>query len=133
MSYPHYLLDTHAFYDWSTRQNVSEYFWNFFNEQNEKKTVFVSSVTFWEIGLLHKSKKIKLENLEKWVTNVIDESRVQIIEPTIHNMIQSTLLPPHHKDPFDRLLIAQAMQLNCSFVTKDKIVPQYGIKTFWPD
>lgn len=46
-------------------------------------------------------------------------------------MIESTLLPDYHKDPFDRLLIAQAMSNNALLVTKDKTISRYTIETFW--
>src|SRR5438309_602892 len=40
-------------------------------------------------------------------------------------------LPPHHNDPFDRLLISQALQRNLEFVSADAIFDQYGVKRIW--
>jgi PIN domain nuclease of toxin-antitoxin system len=46
-------------------------------------------------------------------------------------MINSTLLPDHHKDPFDRLLVVQANQNSLLIVTKDKNIDKYEVETFW--
>jgi PIN domain nuclease of toxin-antitoxin system len=46
-------------------------------------------------------------------------------------MIDSVLLPDIHRDPFDRLLIAQAIQNNFLIVTKDKNIQKYDMETFW--
>jgi PIN domain nuclease of toxin-antitoxin system len=46
-------------------------------------------------------------------------------------MIDSTFLPPHHKDPFDRLLLAQAQHNNWILVTRDKLMQAYNVPQFW--
>jgi len=55
----------------------------------------------------------------------------QIIDPNASEMIDSTLLPNYHKDPFDRLLIVQANCNDAIFVTKDETVKAYSVRTFW--
>lgn len=45
--------------------------------------------------------------------------------------IDSTLLPDYHKDPFDRLLVAQANQNSLLIVTKDRNIDKYEVETFW--
>lgn len=109
-------------------------FCTFFDQKNENRHLYVSTVSLWEIALLCRSKKISpIQNLVSWCENTIQSSQIQVIEPNYKDMIESVFLPLHHKDPFDRLLITQARHLNSVFVTKDRIIPQYGIKTFWPD
>ena len=46
-------------------------------------------------------------------------------------MIDSVLFPEFHKNPFDRLLIAQANQNNFLIVTKDQDIQKYDVETFW--
>ncbi|MCA1795657.1 MAG: hypothetical protein LC660_17630 [Desulfobacteraceae bacterium] len=58
-------------------------------------------------------------------------SQIKTMVPSAEEMIESVNLPDLHNDPFDRLLIAQAKNNNCLLVTKDKIIKQYDIKTFW--
>lgn len=45
--------------------------------------------------------------------------------------IDSTLLPPHHKDPFDRILTAQAAHHGLIFVTQDQVIQQYDVPQLW--
>ncbi len=40
-------------------------------------------------------------------------------------------LPDHHKDPFDRLIVAQAKCENLAIITRDAIIPKYDVKTVW--
>lgn len=127
-----YLFDTHAFFGWVTRQNVSGEFLGFFDGQNENEAVSVSTISFWEIALLCKSKRLEIKNVEKWASEVIERSRINVIHPGVTEMIQSTLLPPHHKDPFDRLLTAQARHSKSCLVTKDNLIQKYDVEIFWP-
>jgi len=46
-------------------------------------------------------------------------------------MIDSVSLPDHHKDPFDRLLIAQANRRNMTLVTRDTDIAKYDVSLFW--
>ena len=70
------------------------------------------------------------------LAGVLDEFRltfknIHLTEPSASEMINSALLPDLHKDPFDRLLIAQANQNNFLIVTKDQEIQKYDVETFW--
>lgn len=62
---------------------------------------------------------------------ILSHTNIRLIESSASEMINSTLLPDHHKDPFDRLLIAQAIQNSLSIVTKDINIDKYEVETFW--
>jgi len=126
-----YLLDTHALIFWFSKENVSQEYIDFLDEQNELENLYVSSISFWETALLVKKKRIELEDVNAWRIGLIENSSIKLIRPSAREMIESTNLPDYHKDPFDRLLIVQALTNNCLFVTKDKIIQQYNLKTFW--
>jgi PIN domain nuclease of toxin-antitoxin system len=66
-----------------------------------------------------------------WKNEVIQNSNLQLIDPSAADMIDSTLLPQRHKDPFDRLLIAQAINNGFLLVTKDKAFSGYQVSLFW--
>ncbi len=103
-----YLFDTHALVFWNNKETVSEEFINFFDNQVQQGRLYVSSISFWEIALLLKRGKIAISDLHAWKNEILNITNIRLIEPSASEMIDSTLLPDHHKDPFDRLLIVQA-------------------------
>ena len=126
-----YLLDTHALIFWSSKEWVSKDFLYFFDNQSLKGNVFVSSISFWEVTLLSKKRKVSMRNVHDWKAGLLENTNIKIINPSASDMIDSTLLPDHHKDPFDRLLIIQALRHKSLFVTKDPTILNYSVKTFW--
>jgi len=66
-----------------------------------------------------------------WKNEILSNTNIELINPTSSEMIDSTLLPDHHRDPFDHLLIAQAYRNELFLVTKDKNIQKYSISTFW--
>ncbi len=126
-----YLFDTHALLFWNNREFVSEEFITFFDDEAQKGHVYVSSISFWEIALLVKKGKISMSDVHAWKNEILSNTDIRLVEPSASEMIYSTLLPDYHKDPFDRLLIAQANQNNLVLVTKDKDIQQYGVAVFW--
>ena len=58
-------------------------------------------------------------------------SGITVIDPSADDMIASALLPDLHKDPFDRLLVAQARRHKSGVITRDTVVSQYDVETTW--
>ncbi len=127
----YYLLDTHALIFWNNQFSMSNEFIKFLDKQNQIGTLYVSSISFWEIALLVKKQKLALSDIHAWKNELINNTNITIAEPTVSEMINSTLLPDHHKDPFDRLLIAQANQQEFFLVTQDQTIQKYKVKQFW--
>jgi PIN domain nuclease of toxin-antitoxin system len=126
-----YLLDTHALIFWVEKEEVSPDFIEFFDMQGKKGNVLISSASIWEIALLKKKGRIDVDDLYQWKDDILAHSSAKIIDPSVTDMIDSTLLPDYHKDPFDRLLIAQALNSNAILVTRDKEMSKYSVETFW--
>ena len=126
-----YLFDTHALVFWNNKETVSEEFINFFDNQVQQGRLYVSSISFWEIALLVKKGNIAISDLHAWKNEILNNTNIRLIEPSASEMIDSALLPDHHKDPFDRLLIVQANQNKFLIVTKDRDIHKYQVKTFW--
>ena len=126
-----YLFDTHALIFWYQQADVSPEFLAFFDEQSQQGKLFVSSVSFWEIGLLAQKGRITITNVNTWAKELLALSGIRLAEPSVTEMIDSTLLPSHHKDPFDRLLIAQAKHRDFIFVSRDALVQAYDVTTYW--
>ena len=72
-----------------------------------------------------------MKDTHGWKNEILSNTNIKLINPTSSEMIDSTLLPDHHKDPFDRLLIAQAYRNKLLLVTKDKKIQKYTVSTFW--
>ncbi len=126
-----YLLDTHALIFWASRTDVSIEFITFFDKQEQHGSLYVSSITFWEIAFLVQKGKLSISDTHAWKDELLSNTSLHLINPSASEMIDSTLLPPHHKDPFDRLLIAQANSHNLILVTKDRIIPAYKVSCVW--
>ncbi len=124
-----FLLDTHVFLWWladapelgsQTRARIAE-------PTNE---VFVSAVTGWEIGIKKAmGKLVAPDNLDALVE---DEGFSHLPISFFHGE-QAGALPHHHKDPFDRMLVAQAQAEGLVLVTRDRVIPSYGVRTYNAD
>ena len=91
-----------------------------------RNMVFVSAVTAWEITIKRALGKLKApDDYEEQVRN---KQFTQLDITTQHALATGTLAPVH-KDPFDRLLIAQALTEHMIVVTRDSIMREYGVQT----
>ena len=62
---------------------------------------------------------------------VVAEENFSVIEVGPLYTIRAGLLPLHHRDPFDRLLAAQSLELDVPLISADKIFDSYGVKRIW--
>lgn len=127
----YYLLDTHALILWNLKQGISQEFIQFLDYQDRLGGLLISAISFWEIALLTQKGKLALTDIHAWKGELFQNTNLKLINPTVEEMIDATLLPNHHKDPFDRLLIIQANYHNLLLVTKDSIIRNYAVQTFW--
>ena len=88
--------------------------------------VFVSAITGWEISV--KRAKGKIRAPANLATLIVDRGFTHL-PLTFHHAEQAGNLPMHHRDPFDRFLIAQAQAEGLVLVTRDARIPLYGIRT----
>jgi PIN domain nuclease of toxin-antitoxin system len=116
------LLDTHLFLWWlSNSPALPEQARTLISDR--ENTVFVSAVTFWEIRLKESLGKLRLPtDFEERVAAESFES----LPLTAAQTRQAALLPWRHRDPFDRMLVAQAHAENLTLLTADDSVGAYG-------
>lgn len=126
-----YLFDTHSLVFWDNKEAVSEDYVKFFDKQDQKGNIYVSSISFWEIALLVQKGRIEIKDIHAWKNELLSNTNIHLIDPSATELIDSTLLPDHHKDPFDRVLITQANNKNLLFVTKDQAIQEYNVSVFW--
>ncbi len=88
--------------------------------------VFVSAVTIWEIKIKHTLGKLEIPvNFRE----VLEQQAFAMLSITVDHAHLIGELPPHHRDPFDRMLIAQAMFEHFTLVTRDSRFEQYEVST----
>lgn len=98
--------------------------------------LFFSPVSFWEMGVKTSLGKPNFKLAPKWASRIENELRhngvSQIGIQTSHCARVATL-PWHHRDPFDRMLIAQSIEENLTLLTKDVRIAQYDVAVLWND
>ena len=92
--------------------------------------VFVSAASIWELAL--KRAKVLLDAPEN-LSSVVEQAGFLPLPLTLFHAEQAAMLPMHHRDPFDRMLIAQAQAEGLVLVTRDSYIRRYGIRTMAPD
>lgn len=97
------------------------------------KAVFVSPVTAWEVAIKVKSGKIRMRvPVCEWYRFSLDRFHLQEIPLAAEHLCAAADLPAIHRDPFDRVLVALAMDLNLPIMTSDRSIPAYpGIRAIW--
>ena len=91
-----------------------------------RNDVFVSSVSVWEISIKRSLGKLKApEDL----LSAIEASGLRELPVTFVHADHAGGLPPHHRDPFDRMLVAQAQVEGLTIVTHDSVIAKYGVRT----
>jgi PIN domain nuclease of toxin-antitoxin system len=91
-----------------------------------------SLVSLWEIAI--KIKTGKLNTIGSSVAYIRDEMNaysMELLPIRYEHILALEALPHHHSDPFDRLLIAQALSEGLPILTADRAFRQYGVKTIW--
>jgi len=93
-----------------------------------------STASFWEIGLKQGRKGFDFEIEADWdlvLPKELERIRVARWDIEASDCRSIEALPPHHKDPFDRMLMAQAGNRRFGILTKDPVFAEYSIPTLW--
>ena len=90
--------------------------------------VFVSVVSAWEIAIKQSLGKLDLPKpAEQWLPDVLTRMGLEVAEIGVRAALRVRALPWHHRDPFDRLLVAQAVEEGYTIVTRDDALAAYGV------
>jgi PIN domain nuclease of toxin-antitoxin system len=123
------LLDTHTFIWYS--ESSSELPELVQVEIEDADQVYVSIASLWEIAI-----KVSLGKLVLQADYITFESGLlaaglTLLPISFADTVKVISLPFHHRDPFDRILVAQAMNLNCPLVSRDSILDSYSVQRSW--
>jgi PIN domain nuclease of toxin-antitoxin system len=126
-----YLLDTHVFL-WALRSpgEIADRARAILADPGSE--LLISIVIPWEIAIKSGIGKLKntLDLLDDFEGRA-SAGGFHILETSIRHVIRSGTLPLYHKDPFDRLLISQALDLDVPIIGCDDIFDQYAVKRVW--
>ena len=121
------LLDTHAYLWWLLRSNrlPAAALESITNSGNE---VFSSAVSAWEIATKHRLGRLpEAESVIRNVLASIESAGFEELPITVRDGELAGSLPNHHQDPFDRIIIAQALIRNLAILSNERIFDQYGV------
>jgi PIN domain nuclease of toxin-antitoxin system len=100
--------------------------------QDLDNELLLSAATLWEIAIKVGLKKLTLSlPYSQWMTQALTDLGARVVPITVESADILIGLPNHHRDPFDRLLVAQAMIENSLLVSVDSIFDQYDISRLW--
>ena len=120
------LLDTHSFLWWlnddptlkeAARVSIS----------SPSSTIWVSTASLWEISIKQSLGKLQVD-LSRLIPGILASGFIELPISAEH-ALAAGVLPKHHKDPFDRMLIAQAQVEELTLVTRDSVFGDYGVQT----
>ncbi len=129
-----YLIDPHVFL-WfvGNAKELSKTAKNLI--EDEKNEIFISIASLWEISIKTALGKLTIKgNYESVIDDVTDNS-IQILPVNFAHTVEQNRLPFHHRDPFDRIIVSQAMVENMNFISADAIFDDYlkgfPVKRIW--
>ncbi len=122
------LLDTHIFLWWITdAPELSENARKLIRERRNR--LFWSAASSWEIAIKYASGKLPLpEQPNKFISKELAKNRISSLPISDAHAFEAGNLPLHHKDPFDRMLVAQARLEGLGLISDDPLLIQYDVK-----
>ncbi len=99
---------------------------------DKNNNLFISIASIWEIQIKLQTQKLTLDlPLSTLVKDLQQNSGIQILDITLAHIYALENLPNEHRDPFDRIMIAQAMVEKMPFLSADKVFDLYPIERAW--
>lgn len=93
--------------------------------------LFVSTASLWEMAIKISIKKLKLAQPLAQVIQRLATESIEILPIDTSSILILEELPFHHKDPFDRMLIAQTLSQNLCIISVEDIFDDYGVRRIW--
>jgi PIN domain nuclease of toxin-antitoxin system len=123
------LLDTHTFLWWvqndpklsgNTRGLITE------------ESCYLSIASCWELAIKVASERIQFDRpIAQFLAEELIANTISLLPIEFRHVMRVSSLPLHHRDPFDRLLIAQALEENLAIVSINRGFDAYGIERVW--
>jgi PIN domain nuclease of toxin-antitoxin system len=125
-----YLLDTHTLI-WFLRSpgnlpaRIRELI------EDPETVLAVSLATPWEISIKVGIGKLDAQDILDDFESILARGKFNVATPTVAQVIRGGLMPLYHRDPFDRLLAFQSLDLGWTLLSKDRVFDAYGVRRIW--
>ncbi|MBD2242088.1 type II toxin-antitoxin system VapC family toxin [Nostoc sp. FACHB-888] len=94
--------------------------------------ILLSPASYWEIAIKVSIGKYQIPgNFETWIEHQIQVNELEILPIKVAHVAAIVTLPFHHKDPFDRLLVAQALTEKIPIISVDAALDNYPVTRYW--
>ncbi|MGE3725457.1 MAG: type II toxin-antitoxin system VapC family toxin [Candidatus Sericytochromatia bacterium] len=125
-----YLLDTHALI-WFLEGNKQIPLGLQTLIRDPEEHIFVSLISFWEMAIKIQLGKLQLpESLEEMLADTV-RVKIAILPLRPEHILALQSLPLHHRDPFDRILLAQSQSESLTLISRDAAFDAYGVIRLW--
>ena len=125
-----YLLDTHVLLWWIGQPEIlPQSLLALLEDLNNQLLLSIASP--WELAIKMNSGKLNARQILRDLEAGKLEDSIGWVPTQVGHVIRAGLLPLHHRDPFDRLIVAQALELHVPVVSQDRVFELYGVKRIW--
>ena len=100
--------------------------------ENADNTLYLSAASGWEMVIKACLGKLKLpDDVQGYVAEQIALNAIQVLPIEMSHALHVYTLPDHHRDPFDRMLVAQSQVEQLPILTIDPLIAKYAVATIW--
>lgn len=99
--------------------------------KNIEVRCFVSIASIWEIAIKISLRKLELNGGFDEISKILTRYDIELLPLTFEHIQKLLELDFHHRDPFDRIIIAQGLVEKMTIITKDENFPKYGVQLIW--
>ncbi len=125
-----FLLDTHTFIWFMDGDSaLSSKGRQAIEDINNK--CFLSIASIWEIAIKSSLGNLKLSSEFNMIIDFLDNNDIELLPISFEHLQNLLTLEYHHRDPFDRIIIAQAIAEDLTIISKDEILSAYKCRYFW--
>jgi PIN domain nuclease of toxin-antitoxin system len=125
------LLDTHAFLWWiSDDPRLSEKAREIIADGRNE--LFFSAASGWEISIKAGLGRLKVAgDLQRFIADQLSRNAIKVLPIYLSHTLHTRVLPDHHRDPFDRILVSQAILEEMPLLSADPKIPHYPVEVVW--
>jgi PIN domain nuclease of toxin-antitoxin system len=124
------LLDTHTFL-WYLQDSKELSSKSAEILEDSSNTLWLSIASLWEISIKLGLGKLSLQNSFSELEEVLQQLKIEVLPITFSDTERYLNLPLYHRDPFDRILVAQAMNNSLVLISRDRAFDAYNIQRVW--